>query len=476
MRFDNADEWAAEFAAGAALLGFTPTPQQWLIASALNAHHPDGRPIHRNTVVEVPRRAGKTTAVLAVALGRCSSRPNYVVLFTAQSGTKARDRFLDMARTLTRRFPNEWERGFRILKGAGHMVLEFTNGSLFQVVPPKGESFRGDAGDLILLDEAQEHDPVESADLKAGYAATMDTRPQAQLVVAGTTGKHRSGLFWDMLERGRAGKVGIVEFAVPDHVTAADLLTDGAKDWAKARPLVEASHPGIGTLTDLETMQERFEDLPLPQFCAEYLGMWPEDYSRSAIDQKAWRACALPAFVPKPERFALAYDVAPDGSSAAIAAAWRDEEERPHIEVIVHRPGSDWLADSLLDLSRRLRVVIGHDTIGAALVESETLRRKRPAPRLKPMAYKDVGAAHATFEKALNTRQLRHFDDPGLNAAVASVVKRPLTENAWAWNRRATGADITPLVACTIALRTFDTAVATQGAGGNRMIRPRSAA
>jgi hypothetical protein len=49
---------------------------------------------------------------------------------------------------------------------------------------------------------------------------------------------------------------------------------------------------------------------------------------------------------------------------------------------------------------------------------------------------------------------LNHLNDPGLNAAVAGAVKRPLGER-WAWSRKDSTIDISPLVAATLALYGF---------------------
>ncbi|MGG7509429.1 hypothetical protein [Plantibacter sp. YIM 135249] len=478
--FDNAETWEHEFLAGCELLGFEPTPQQWKIADAIDACRPGvlddegnvitpGKPLNSTIGVCVPRRAGKTTALLAIALGRCKMRSNYVVLFTAQSGTKARDRFLAMARKLASLWPNEYERGFKILKGAGHQVIEFNNGSMLQVVPPKEESFRGDEGDLIILDEAQEHDAEVSEALEAGVLPVMDTRPGAQLIVAGTAGQHRSGLFWNTLEAGRRGakRTGIVEFAAPANTEAVDLLDGrGEKSWTLARAIVLAAHPGIGTLTDEETIEERFEKLALPKFMREYLGIWPEDFSRGAIDMTKWRDGAMPDWPVKPDAFAFGIDVDPGGAAAAIVAAWR-QDGLTYVELVDHRPGTDWLVGRCVELSGRYRSLIGHDTVGAVLVEAEAMAKRRPAPRRKPIQYKDVAAMCATLMKELDGGRLRHSDQAGLNVAAEGVVKRSLGDNGWAWGRRqSSGVDITPLVAATIALRTFDT---TEQRGSRRI-------
>jgi hypothetical protein len=45
---------------------------------------------------------------------------------------------------------------------------------------------------------------------------------------------------------------------------------------------------------------------------------------------------------------------------------------------------------------------------------------------------------------------LRHSDDPDLNTALAGARQRPLGD-AWAWGRKPSAADISPLVAVTVA-------------------------
>lgn len=446
--FESSEQFAEEFLVGCRMLGFEPTPQQWKLASVLNAYDLErDRALQRTVGVCIPRRAGKTTALLAIAVGRCAVRPGYTVLFTAQSGTKASARFLEMARTLERREPDADKRGFRIMRGAGNQNLTFANGSLFQVLPPKPDAFRGDSGDLILLDEAQEHTADVSAELLGAILPTMDTRPGAQLVVAGTAGERRSGIFWDTLQEGRQAlpRTGIIEFAAPDNTT----------DEEAAQPeLWERTHPGIGTLTDLETIENNFQKLPRPNFLREYLGIWPEDYSQSAIDLEAWTACGT-EFSKKPDQFALAFDVSVDGSVACIAAAWR-ENDYAYVEIVEHKLGTDWLIPRINELARKYRVPIAHDTVGAALVEAEALQRLRPRPKLQPLAYRDLAPGCASIMKEINGRTLRHFDQVSLNEAAAKVVKRPLGENGWAWGRRASGGDITPLAAATFALRAFD--------------------
>jgi phage terminase large subunit-like protein len=352
-----------------------------------------------------------------------------------------------MARNLERKEPDPDRRGFRIMRGAGNQNLTFLNGSLFQVLPPKPDAFRGDAASLIIMDEAQEHTADVSADLLGAILPVMDTQPTAQLVVAGTAGERRSGIFWDTLQEGRKElpRTGIVEFAAPDNTT---------EEEASVPALWETVHPGIGTLTDLETIENNFQKLPRPNFLREYLGIWPEDYSQSAIDQEAWGACTT-TFSKKPDQFALAFDVSVDGSVACIAAAWR-EGDQAYVEIVEHKLGTDWLVPRINELARKYRLPIAHDSVGSVLVEVAALQRLRPRPKLQPLGYRDLAPGCASIMKEINARTLRHFDQPSLNEAVSKVVKRPLGDNGWAWGRRASGGDITPLAAATFALRAYD--------------------
>jgi hypothetical protein len=52
---------------------------------------------------------------------------------------------------------------------------------------------------------------------------------------------------------------------------------------------------------------------------------------------------------------------------------------------------------------------------------------------------------------------IRHLDTPELNAAVRGAATRPLGDS-WAWSRKNSTVDITPLVACTLAAWGVDSA------------------
>ena len=71
----------------------------------------------------------------------------------------------------------------------------------------------------------------------------------------------------------------------------------------------------------------------------------------------------------------------------------------------------------------------------------------------RPLALRarDVAMACADLYDGILGRQVRIVPDPAPDAAAAGAVRRPIGD-AWAWGRRRSTADITPLCAITWAL------------------------
>ena len=61
-----------------------------------------------------------------------------------------------------------------------------------------------------------------------------------------------------------------------------------------------------------------------------------------------------------------------------------------------------------------------------------------------------MATACAQFYQRATEDGLRHTDQPQLSVALASARKRSLGDR-WAWNRKTVDADITPIVAVTLA-------------------------
>ena len=506
---DDTYELRAEFLAGARLLGlelvdlddqaavdelrardpqFDPLqPQQLLIADALNAGT-------STDAIEVPRRASKTTTILAWCLGRCASRSRYKITYSAQTGAAGVANLDEWAReTLDRVNPPDDEdvppwlrgqrrkpaaqqraealfgadavpfddpgrsgRGFRILRGNTKAGVYFDNLSSFVVVRPEAKAFRGKAGDVSWIDEAQEIDPTEGAALLAGILPLQDTRPDAKIIVSGTAGEVRAGPLWTTLEQLRSGaaNVGGVDFAAPE-----DTPWSVIEDEDTAIALLKTVHPGVGTLTTEAKMRDRWQKLPRPEWAREYVSLWPETFGERAIPGEKWSDCTANRRPPKPTRVAFGLAIKPGGGTAAIAAAWRTERGLAYVEIIEHRQGTRWIPERAAELTRTYRnSTIAFDDIaeGKATHTESLAMTQRPRWRVQTFAETAAGCVQLLRDVERNT--LRHFDDIGLNAAVTRTAKREVRNHrgVYLWSPTEPGQDITCLDAATRALRNWD--------------------
>lgn len=474
-------------------------PQQLLLADVLAG--PESR-----KVVEIPRRASKTTSIFIMLLGRCLSRPGYQVTFSAQTGVAGSRRLREWKQRLDAVRPPDdqdlppWmrgrqkpsraqarhlalfgeeleaeapdRRGFRILLGEVGKGIYFDNGSTFLVLSPDPSTYRGEAADVSWIDEAQEVDPEVASDLLAAIRPLQDTKPGASIILSGTAGEARVGPFWGYLDQLRSGDPTIagVDYAAPE-----DTPWEDVEDEERAMQLLAEVHPGVGTLTTVDKMRENYNDpnIGRPQWAREYLSIWPETFGVRAIDAGLWEACGVATKPAKPQRVAFGLAIKPGGAAAAIVAAWRSTNGLAYVEVVDHRPGTKWLPQRMQELTRTYRsATIAYDDIAegkATATEAEVLS---PKPRLRVQSYRETAAGCIQFMRELERGTLRHSHQIGLDAAVASAARREVRndQGIWLWTPAEPGADITCLDAATRALRNWDQHFARSSNRSNRTV------
>ena len=421
-------------------------PQGELIASVLEAVKENGKPLYSRVVIQLPRRSTKTTSVQAVLLGRCFSRDGYKVVATAQSQSIARRIFLEMANSLKAAFPDEDNRPFQVRIGNGQESIQWANGSQWWIVAPRAGSYRSQSADVLLFDEAGEYSAEQTEDLIEGALPLGDTRPNFQVIVSGTPPKAREGMLWKFLLAAREGKnrYGIVDFSMSPEDDPTSEAT-----WYKV-------HAGLACgLTDIDVIRERFEGMSLASFMREYLCADPVASNLRAIDEEDWKATQVPDLLTLPTaNFSAAFDVAPDGSSAALGIAWYDEQGRPHVQLLEHKAGYSWLPNAVAKLlkdHRGLKVVF--DRVGNNVAVWQELQRKRnlPLTNLESIGAKEVSAGTTIFMSAISDRNLVHAKDPSLDNAVEGANFR-FVSDARLFGRRTSTEDVSPLVAVANAL------------------------
>jgi hypothetical protein len=454
---------------GADLLGYPLFEQGRNVARVLLARDGAGLPVYSSVGVLIPRRGTKTTSVWTVLLGLCATVPGFRVVTTAQNGTMASSKMREVMGILDQRGHGINGSGLLTTSwSSGRERITFANGSVIWCVKPQASAFRGEAADVMLFDEAGELDPEKSEDLLGGALPLLDTRPMGQAIIAGTPAKRRVGLLWSTLQEGRDGKpgVGIVDYSVRDDEELVLVDPEDPTVLTVNEDVLRRVHPGVGTLTTFEKIASRLEKMGQSMFEREYGCRFPFDTTTSAISPEAWEECrSADAPPPPPDRVGLAYDVAPDDSSAALVAAWRDDEGRAHVAVVDYRAGSGWLPQSTAKHALRRRAPVAHDTIGANQPVAEALARIRPTPRLQAKGLRQVMAASQVIAREIHDRTLVHYGQPSLDAAAAGATWRDVQNSGRLFGRKASTQDVSPLVAAALALTAYDDMPARTGGG-----------
>jgi hypothetical protein len=159
----------------------------------------------------------------------------------------------------------------------------------------------------------------------------------------------------------------------------------------------------------------------------------------------------------------LTAEIALDRRSASIGVAGFREDGATHVELINNGGdgyGMDWLLPRLLglvekhqlyEIERRgkkcVAIVLDPSSPAGDLVDE--LRREDIEPVL--MTAREVATACGTLQDALIERTVWHPDQAAIDDALIGAVRRDLGDGGWAFGRRKSSVDITPLVAVTNA-------------------------
>jgi len=440
---------------GAEMMGLPLTPQGVHVAAMLESKSGEldavsgfYRPLYEECSVQIPRRSTKTTTIQMVLLGRCALIENYRVVSTAQDGTRASQFFMNMVRLMEGRMRREGlteaDLGIKqIYRSQGREYIEWFNGSKWWVVKPESGAFRGEAADAMWFDEAGELNPDQSEDLVAGAFPLMDTRDLGQIIISGTPGLVRAGVFWDALQRGRKEPdvYGITDFCAAET----DDICDEAVWWV--------THPGLACgLTRIEKLRRNLEKLGPAKFAQEYLCVWAPDSTQSAISPEAW-ADALED--PRPfdgQDFDLTFDCHIHGLYASLIATWVDEAGEPWGQVMDFRPGTEWLAAELVRAQKaHPRVKIHYDAIGANSAVALTLQRVPTfrAHALRPVTMKEVAAGASLLTSHLEARTAHIAASASMSNAAENVTWRYSGESRL-FGRKNASVDVSGIVGLSI--------------------------
>lgn len=414
--------------------------QAWTIQGWL-ARKSNGKLAASRCGIAVPRQNGKNGILEIVELFKLVVLGRRI-LHTAHEVKTARKAFLRLCSFFEnpRQYPELAEVVRDIRRTNGQEAIYLLNGGSIEFIARSKGSGRGFTVDDLVCDEAQEL----SEDALAALLPTISAAPSGdpQVILTGTPpAPSMSGDVWT-----RMRTAGIER--KDKRLCWDEWSCDGAVDLDDIQQLIN-SNPALGGRLSLEVCKDEREAFDDDTFARERLGMWAGANGRSVIDAATWATVKDESSVAT-DRFALAVDVAPDRSTASIALAGQRPDGLWHIELDEQKNGVGWLVPWLVARCSRndIRAVVIDGMSPAASIIDDLRQHKI---KVSTTNARDMAAACGTIYDGVMEGWLRHTDQPQVNVALSVARKRSLGD-AWAWNRKNAASDITPLVACTLAL------------------------
>ena len=387
----------------------------------------------------VPRQNGKTGLVA----GRAESGMilyNETVIYTAHLQKTATETFEEMAAFFDSDNLRKYVKDIKTALGREQIILN--SGAKVKFLARTRNGGRGQHGDLLIFDEAQELD----SDAQASFLPAISASLNPQTIYVGTPPDPNSDgtVFRGIRQKALDGKTQSTawfEFSVESIGDVSD------KDrWA-------ANNPALGRRILLSTIEGECEQMDADTFARERLGWWtPVQTERQdlALDGKAWRKCKSDELKPE-GKTAYGVKFSPDGSEVCLCGAVIPASGVARISLIERKPtglGTQWLADWLNERYTKASCVVIDGKNGVdVLVDKISGTWKYKGSVIRPSA-KDVIAAVSLVVDSVNENKLTWYEkQDALCASALNSIKRPIG-GGWGFG----GDDSAPIEACALAL------------------------
>lgn len=429
--------------------GLTLDPWQRYVAHVAMGEKVDGSWAARYVGLSVRRQVGKNELLVARELAGLLVLPERVLIHSAHEYKTSQEHFRRLV-SYFENFDDLRRRVKKLITSMAREAIELRDGSVIRFHARGHNTTRGFPVDFLGLDEAQEL----SDETWGVLQPTISARPNPQVWLCGTPpGPHNDGAAFTRFRTQAVEQTGSraawVEWAA---LVGADL--DDPATWY-------AAIPNLGIRIAESTVADERANLSDVAFARECLGQWESASTGAVIDSLTWQQAADPMSVAVDD-FALGIDVDPQRQWASVGFAGKRADGRAHVEVDEMRDGVGWVAGyvaSLVEANPQIRAVVVDERSAASTVVEELARRR---VRVTSTTTTELTQACGSFYDGITDGWLAHTGQPQLASAVALATRRKVGDS-WAWNRHTTSSNITPVVACTLALR---------GATARDVIRP----
>lgn len=401
-----------------AVVGLTLDPWQSGVLCDWMGRDAAGRWAASSCGGSVPRQNGKTL----VLQGRATAGMvllNEKVVYTSHLQKTSTETFGEMRDIFEHPKLKPYVKEIRNALGREEIILK--SGARIKFLARTRNGGRGQHGDLLIFDEAQELDETAQESFLPAISASRNP----QTIYIGTPpGPEVPGtVFRNFRERALQRKsrhIAWFEYSVQEIGNVKD-----PKRWAE-------TNPALGRRMLLSTIEGEAEQMAPDSFARERLGWWnpkPTEHAEYIIAEAAWDRCASDA--PKPDgKTAYGVKFAADGSAVCLCGAVLAKDGPARISLIELQPGGRgiaWLADWLNARYGKASCVV-IDGRGGADVLVDRIRdvwRVKTAV-VRPSA-RDVVAAAGLLINTINEGGLTWYrQQQALRESAVTATKRPI--------------------------------------------------
>ena len=389
--------------------------------------------------LSVPRQNGKSGLVE----GRAESGMvlyNEEVIYTAHLQKTATETFEEIAAFFETAKLKPRLKDIKTAIGREQVILK--SGARIKFLARTRNGGRGQHGDLLIFDEAQELD----YDAQASFIPAISASLNPQVIYLGTPPDPTApGVVFrnvrDNAIQGKTEKTAWLEFSV-DEIGD---ITDKAR-WAR-------TNPALGRRILMSTIEAELEQLTPDDFARERLGWWSpvvEHKEVKAIDENAWDACASNELKPE-GKTAYGIKFSADGSMVCLCGAVQPTSGKARVSLIDMKPtglGIRWLADFLNQRYTKAACVVidGRNGVDVLVDRIQDVWRMKGSV-IRPSG-KEMLAAVGTMTDAINEQTVTWYrPQEALRESAVTAVRRDLG-GGWAFG----GDNSLPIEAAALAL------------------------
>lgn len=419
----------------AGLAGLHLDPWQQLVLSESLAETPAGKWLAMSVGLIVARQNGKGSILEARELAGLALLNEGLILHSAHEFKTAIEAF-NRILFLIENTPFLDRQCRKVIRSHGDEGVEFRNGSRLKFVARSGGSGRGFSAPLVILDEAFKLSPQMIAAMTPLLSAQKNPQvwytTSVPLLIDENSAHIRN--LAEVARSAKPGRMAWFEWSNPADVTPGD------------EAAIAAVNPGWGIRLNADFVNEvERPSMGHTEFLVERLSVWPAELqSQWVIPAADWHRQANP-LADRPDDVLFGLEVNPERTHASVGAAWRRPDGGFHVSVVDSQAGVKWVIDLCARWSRPL-LVDPRSPAGALIPELEA-----GGVEVATVSATEFSSACGMFFDGIVEGTVFHDGDPALTESVAGAERKNVSES-WGWDRRTDAADITRLIAVTLAL------------------------